>query len=189
MILQLFVAIFVSWGLTSSCSFWCCWCCNRKLIDERKLFVTPRLNCNSNSTFGDFLGFILFYLGRCTSKSFWVSTVWLYRFVLCIDPRLLTYLITSWTGLIWSGTTALVLLADKNEKSIQLVLNSRWSVFNIVATDHSRYFQSDDKNLSKYKWFYNFNSGQRHRILWFFEKLHHDLACNMQSIVINGRYC
>jgi hypothetical protein len=74
-ILQLFVAIFVSWGLTSSCSFWCCWCCNRKLIDERKLFVTPRLNCNSNSTFGDFLGFILFYLGRCTSKSFWVSTV------------------------------------------------------------------------------------------------------------------
>ena len=75
-ILQLFVAVFVSWGLTTSCSFWCCWCCNRKFIDSKKTYITPRLRCTSNSTSAEFVGFILFYLGRCTSKSFWGPMLW-----------------------------------------------------------------------------------------------------------------
>ena len=75
-ILQLFVAVFVSWGLTTSCSFWCCWCCNRKSIDSKKTFITPRLSCSSNSSSAEFVGFILFYLGRCTSKSFWGPMLW-----------------------------------------------------------------------------------------------------------------
>ena len=75
-ILQFVVAVFVSWGLTTSFSFWCCWCCNRKKIDAMDKFVTPRFNCRANSTCADFVGFMFFYLGRCTSKSFWGPILW-----------------------------------------------------------------------------------------------------------------